>query len=417
MRYPESIPPSLEIDRSQARRFMLAHHFLFPPQSLRGKSGILEYISRVGCIQFDPINVVGRNPDLVLQSRIEGYRSELLDELLYGDRLLIDGWDKVASIYAVGDWPYFSRHRAKMKHQHGDPDSPAMQIADQVTWEISERGPLASIDFSHDERIEWSWGQNSRLVRASLEVLYAQGVLGIHHRVNTRRYFDLIERLLPESTLKAADPNHNEQAYQDWHVDRRVGGLGLADPAAGDCWLGILGVKSPQRKAALLRLHERGKLTAVTVQGLPGKTFYLRTADLARLDEIETNPEPVSSAAFIAPLDNLIWNRSTVKLLFDFEYTWEVYKPADKRDYGYYVLPVLYGERFVARFEPVFDKRNRALTVKKWWWEPGIRVDKPMQEAISQAMERFCRYLQVEQFSLSSDINADPACAWLVNGF
>jgi len=302
-----------------------------------------------------------------------------------------------------------------MKERRGDPGSPAMQIAEDVIAEIRQRGPLASIDFAHDERIEWSWGQNSRLVRATLEVLYSQGILGIHHRVHSRRYFDLIERLLPGDLLEATDINQSEQAYHDWHVYRRVGSMGIADPGAGDYWLGMLGVKSPQRLAAIERLLDKGQLAALEIKDLPGKKFYIQSRDLAHLSEINGYPERFWMAAFIAPLDNLIWNRNLIKLLFDFDYTWEVYKPANKRDYGYYVLPVLYGDRFVARFEPSFDKRNRALIIKNWWWEPGAQLDDAMEAAIIKTMREFCGYLDVESYSLGAEMRTDPEYVWLAD--
>jgi hypothetical protein len=113
--------PTIMVSKTHARRFLLAHQRLWPPRKLRGKVGILEFIRHVGCIQFDPINVVGRNPDLVLQSRIDKYRSAMLEELLYSDRQLLDGWDKVSSIVLAEDWPYFSRHRQLMRERHGDP--------------------------------------------------------------------------------------------------------------------------------------------------------------------------------------------------------------------------------------------------------------------------------------------------------
>ena len=110
-------PPSLTIDKTTARRFVFAHHHLWPPRQLKGKDGVRQYIQHVGAIQFDPINIVGRNPDLVLQSRVADFTLGILDELLYEDRLLLDGWDKMASIYSVGDWPYFARQRARMRQR------------------------------------------------------------------------------------------------------------------------------------------------------------------------------------------------------------------------------------------------------------------------------------------------------------
>ena len=112
--------PTMTLGKAQARRFLLAHHALWPPRQLEGKAGVMDYVRHVGCIQFDPINVVGCNPDLVLQSRVAGYRPVLLDELLYQDRQLVDGYDKVASIYLTADWPCFARRRAVMRRHHAE---------------------------------------------------------------------------------------------------------------------------------------------------------------------------------------------------------------------------------------------------------------------------------------------------------
>ena len=121
-----------EISLQTARRFIFAHQHLYPPRQLTGKDGVQAFIRHVNCIQFDPINVVGRNPDLVLQSRVKDYRPEMLDELLYEDRRLLDGWDKMASIYPVEDWPYFARQRARMEAQFGVPNEIVMQVAPHI---------------------------------------------------------------------------------------------------------------------------------------------------------------------------------------------------------------------------------------------------------------------------------------------
>jgi uncharacterized protein YcaQ len=168
-------PPSLTLSKLDARKFLLAHHKLWPPRQLHGKTGIMEYVEHVGSIQFDPINKAGRNPDLVLQSRVKDYHSTFLYELLYEDRALLDGWDKLASIYQTSDWPFFERHRTRMREEHGNPSKPAMKIAPDVIETIRDQGPKSSIDLKHDGRIEWSWGQGATLARAALEVLFGMG--------------------------------------------------------------------------------------------------------------------------------------------------------------------------------------------------------------------------------------------------
>ncbi len=412
-------PASLTLDRATARRFLLAHQRLWPPRALAGKAGILDYIGHVGSIQFDPIDVVGRNADLVLQSRVADHSPPLLAELLYGERLLIDGWDKMAAIHLAADRPYFARHRARRRRQYGDPANPLrprdaapIAAAPDVLRELRERGPLSANDLDHQETIHWSWGQRTRLGRAALEILYARGEVGIHHRAGTRRYFDLIERLLPAELLAAPDPNATDEEYQDWHVRRRVGGLGLANPGAAEYWLAIEGVKSQARRATLARLVERGELLAVAVDDVPGRTLFMRSADLPILDKLEATPgEP--RASFLAPLDNALWDRVLLRWLFDFDYSWEVYKPADRRRYGYYVLPVLYGDRFVARLDPAFDKKARELTVKGWWWEPGVRPDEAMRTAVADCFQAFAGYLRARLVRLAPGPAADAGLEWL----
>jgi len=400
-------PPTLSLSKTDARRFLLAHHHLWPPRSLTGKAGILDFIRHVGCIQFDPIDIVGRNPDLVLQSRVSDYRRSLLEELLYADRQLLDGWDKQAAIYPVTDWPYFGWHRARMVQQHGDPSNPPMAIAPAVLQAIRERGPLSSIDLDHAGTVDWFWGP-TRLPRATLEILHVTGEVTIHHRVGTRRFFDLTEKLLPADLLAVPAPNPTVEEYQNWHVLRRVGGLGLAKTGAGEYWYGILDVKTEARQAALARLVERGDLVAAAVEGVPNRTFFIRTADLPTLQAAQTRPpagprarqEAEPQAAILGVLDNIMWDRDLLRLVFDFDYVWEVYKPVAQRKFGYYVLPVVYGDRFVARFDPAFDKKARELTIANWWWEEGIQPDEAMQAAIVDCFREFMRYLAASRLWL-----------------
>ncbi|MGD8458406.1 MAG: crosslink repair DNA glycosylase YcaQ family protein [Anaerolineales bacterium] len=396
--------PATSISNQQARRFMLAHQHLWPPRRLKGKDGILSLFDRLGCIQFDPINVVGRNPDLVLQSRVANYKQSILESLLYEDRRVIDGWDKVASIYRVEDWPYFSRRREAVPRHHNARSKDAMDIAPKLLDEIRRRGPLSSLDFKDNEKTDWFWGPTS-ISRAGLELLNVWGKLGVHHKVNTRRIFDLIERLIPAEILAQGDPNPTEKAYQDWHVLRRIGSMGLASLSSGEHWLDIRGVKAPQRREIVERLTQQGKVIPLAVEGLENHSLYIRTSDLDTLDSIRGKRGPKAQAAFIAPLDNFMWNRKLIQHLFNFSYTWEVYKPPAKREYGYYVLPVLYGDRFVARMDPAFDKKTRVLTVNNWWWEEGVTPDDPMLEAITACVKAFGRYLD------ASEIILDPQAA------
>ncbi len=356
---------------------------------------------------------MGRNPDLVLQSRVKNYRPALLDELLYEDRALWDGWDKVASIYLAADWPFFERQRAQMRRHFGDPDDPAMAVAPAVRQAIEQRGPLSSTDFKFDGHIDWTWGQPTRLSRAALEALYARGEIGVNHRIGARRAFNLIERLLPRRVLEQPDPNPTDEQYHDWHVLRRIGGIGLAHPGASDFWLGIRGVKARERRAALRRLVEEGEAIAVDIDGVPGQTFFIRQTDLSRLEGVSKRSGPRPQAALIAPLDNLIWDRNLARWIFNFDYTWEVYKPARQRKYGYYVLPVLYGDRFIARTELAQDREAARLVITGWWWEAGVTPNDRMEFALRRCLQDFVKTLGMETVALADRLKAEARLRWI----
>jgi uncharacterized protein YcaQ len=401
----------LTLTKAQARRFLLAHQGLWPPYSLEGKAGILDYVCRVGCIQFDPLNIVGRNPDLVLQSRVSAYRPAMLRELLYEDRKLLDGWDKNMSIYGLEDWPYFHRRREGARRHYGDPSRPAVEVLPQVRQAIETRGPLSSIDLDLNQTVKWSWAP-TRLARAALESMYWWGELIVHHKVNTRKVYDLARRHIPEALLSAPEPNETEEQYHDWYVARRIGSIGLLWNRSGDAWLGMRSIKSRDRKAALARLLERGRVIEVGVEGIDFP-LYVRNKDRATLDRVLDVDPPPPRAAILAPLDNLLWDRRFVEALFGFSYIWEVYKPVAQRQYGYYVLPVLYGDRFVARFEPQRDKANGAMIVKNWWWEPGVTLSERIRSELCDCFGRFVCYLGVDELHVDGQVVERADLGWL----
>lgn len=402
---------NLTLTNRQARRFLLAHQGLLPPHQLRTKDDLLGYIRRVGCIQFDPLNIAGNNPELVLQARISKFRPKMLKKLLYEDRALVDGWDKNMSIYPVDDWPYFHRRREAIKRSTHESYEAVRSILPQVREAIQQRGPLSSIDLDFDENVDWSWAP-TRLARAALESLYDWGEAVIHHRVHTRRVYDLAARHLSSELLLSPEPNPIEEEYHNWYLHRRIGGIGLAWNKAGDAWLGMFGMKSPERKGAFERLLDRGLLIKVDVDGIEAP-FYMRSEDSETLEMVMKIDSRAPRAVILAPLDNLLWDRRLVKALFDFYYIWEVYKPAAERQFGYYVLPILYGDRFVARFEPGREKESGGLVIKNWWWEEGIRPSKRMQTAMVRCFKRFLHFLETERLMIDEDLSRREGLGWL----
>ncbi len=389
---------------------MLRHQGLLPPYLLSGKEGIIDFIGKVGCIQFDPLNIVGHNPELVLQSRIAGFRPEMLQELLYKDRRLLDEWDKMMAIYRTEDFPFFVYRQREAAQRSTRRNTEAIsEVIPQVRRAIEERGPLSSIDLDHDRKVDWAWGP-TRLAKVALENMYYTGELIIHHKLHTRRYYDLASRHIPEEIINAPDPHQRQEEYHDWHVLRRIGGMGLA-------WVshalhaGIYGAGSPECLAAIKRLVKKGEVKEVTVDGI-NKPLFIRNDDMASMEEAADSNDGINRAAIIAPLDNLLWARGLIAQLFDFKYRWEVYKPVAEREYGYYVLPVLYGDRFIARFEPGRQK-NGALEIKNWWWEADIEKTGDIKDSLSDCFERFLKYLGTEKIEVHKTLVKKEDLSWL----
>lgn len=400
---------SISITEAQARRFLLMHQRLWPPYQLKGKSDIYEFVRHVNCIQFDPLNIVGHNQELVLQSRVNGFQRSMLQQLLYEDRRLIDGWDKCMSIYCLEDWPFFRRLREKAEQSHQS--QPVYAVRSQIRDEIIRRGPLSSAELDYSETVDWAWAP-TRLARAALESMYFWGELIIHHKVHTRKVYDLAAHHLPESLLTAAEPNLSHEAYCDWVIHRRIGGIGLVWNKAGDTWLGLGWLKSADRTQSLARLLREGQIAEVFVEGV-NVPLYIRSTDIACLEKAMEADHSTPQASILAPLDNLLWDRKLLKQLFHFDYCWEVYKPAAERAYGYYVLPVLYGDRFVARFDPGYDKKSGALIIRNWWWEPGIRRTRKLEAALARCFRRFSKYLNAVTIEVDPELSGREGLDWL----
>lgn len=381
----------LRLSRVEARRFLLLKHGLSGPHRFHGSQGVMGFIRQAGSIQFDPLDICGRNPDLVLQSRVAGYQKPMLYELLYEQRRLIDYFDKELCIFPVEDWPHYVRIReirGDWMRSHG-------QVAgarDAILKEIESRGPLSSKDFDSKDRVHWFWGP-SRLSRAVLEHLYYAGDLGVSKKQGVIKSYDLIGRIVGDALAQAPDPHPDLASLQRFLLRRRVGAVGLLWNRASAAFLGIPGMKTPERRAAFEALQKEGALLAAQVEGIRDPLYFLQE-DEALIKKAGQAGEASPRLEFIAPLDNLIWDRRLLSALFDFEYTWEVYVPREKRKYGYYVLPMLYGQELVGRIEPVYDKKARRLSVRNTWYEAGFVPDAAFLAALDARLARFEAFCQ-----------------------
>ena len=388
----------LTITKQQASQFILAKQGLIGSYKFFGKEGAYEYVCQAGCIQYDPVDVCGKNAELTLQSRVKGFKKSMLWELLYEDRKLVDYVDKELSIWPAKDWPYFASFRDYSRRM-GDTFEGMKELKKEARAYIKKYGPVCSDTLPIDGEIYWHsfihwsghWDKKSMAARSVLEQLYTDGELIIHHKKGSRKYYDLAKNYIPESILKAKNPCRDEYEFISWRVLRRIGAVGLLWDKNSTALLGI-DLKADLRKKVLSDLEADKKIKAVMVEGIK-VPFYYHAEDDALMQEVlagSANLKPRMS--FIAPLDSLLWDKALVKALWDFTYSWEIYTPASKRKYGYYTLPILYKERFVGRIEAVPDRKEGVLNVKGLWWEPDTRQTKALNSELERTLKNFAKF-------------------------
>ncbi len=317
---------STTVSLAQARRIAVN------AQLLDGSAtDILSTVRKLGFLQIDPISTVAPPQHLVLWSRLAAFDLAEFDRLLWQDRKLVE-WH--AFVYPMEDLPLL---RARMRGR-GLTKNAAEWLAEHrpfrryVLRELERRGPLLSREIdTHQSRVgkdrhDW-WG--ARQMGLMLEILAAQGEVAVVGRRGKQRVWDLAERWYPETETITWE--EAKQAFDD----RRFRALGV-------------------------RL-ERGKLVA----------------------HPEANADPVPTrTTFLSPFDRLVHDRARTEALWDFFYRLEMYVPKAKREYGYYVLPILRGDRLIGRIEPVFDRKSGVLRVNGVWWEDGVKpvsLKKPLR--------------------------------------
>jgi len=368
----------VKVTADAAQRFLLARQLLAPARSVEGgPDAVLEVFRRLGSVQFDPVAVAGRNHDLVLHARVAGYDPAWCD-LLYERREIFEATNKALSFVPTSEFPWF-RHVMGRKgprfHAAALAENPA--VAERVLERIRAEGPLSSLDFERETGPTKDWfGMPENAVRAVLEAYTVTGVIGLARRDGNLRYYDLLERLLPAELLAQELPEREQLRHKLLSRYRAHGLLGAG--GAGGTFDRIAPPKSTPERTGRNELREElvelGALVPVDVEGQRGKRFVL-AEELALL---QAPPEPTPSVAFIAPFDSLLWDTALLSNLFAFDYVWEGFFPPAKRRWGYYVLPIVFRDRFVGRIEPRIDRNEARVDLLDVWWEDGFaprRVD------------------------------------------
>jgi uncharacterized protein len=379
----------MKVTAEAARRFLVARQLLAPARSLEGgPDAVLEVFRRLGSIQFDPLAIAGRTHDLVLHARVAGYEPGWCDAL-YERREIFEAYNKGLSLVPASEFPWFrgnlSRHAPQVLAENAE-------VAGRVLQRIRMDGPLSAFDFERERGSTTDWfGMPTNAVRAVLEAYAVTGVLGLARRDGTRRYYDLLERLLPAELLAREVPLREQLRHKLLSRYRAHGLLGVAGP---DIFGGIGFARPtgdhPGRTVLREELVDRGELVPVDVEGVRGKRFVIRE----EVPLLESPPEPRASVAFLPPFDPLVWDRPLLGNLFGFDYVWELFLPPARRRWGWYVLPIAFGDRFVGRIEPRIDREAGRVEVLDVWWEDGFaprRAD-GFVDAMRDALRAYLRF-------------------------
>ena len=306
--------------------------------------------------------------------------------MLYEERWLYESYNKGLSLLPSAELPYYridwDRRRAAYEAttfvEHAD-------LVAELLERVTREGPLSSSDFeTRGRRPPSGYWRPTNQVRAMFEALALAGTLGVARRDGNLRRYDLAERLFPPELLAERRPEDEQRRHKLLSRYRAHGLLG-ARGGRQEVWIGTTATAAERYRHCDV-LIERGVLTPV-----PSRASAATDSSSPRSCPCSRGGErPGAGVAFLAPLDPLVWDRDLLRSLFDFDYVWEVYVPAAKRRWGYYVLPLLFGDRLVGRIEPRIDRKAGSLAVVDVWWENGFRpLDEPgFVDAFADALQR-----------------------------
>ena len=409
------MPKKVTTTLQNARRLAVAKQHLAGKRPYKPDSDdILEVTRSLGCLQLDPISAVAPSHLIVLWSRLGIFDPSELDRLLWSEKKLFEYWAHQASIVLMEDYPlyyYMMRGypdvvlrslgpvwRARVKKWLGKNSD----LRDYVLTELKQKGPLLSRQFEDKTRAKprgfgWSsWSDISRM----LSHLYFKGEVMVVGRQGKQKLWDISERFLP-SWVPRKELSEQEVQYEA--VQRSLRALGTANESEIS-WHFLRG-RYRNLKDTLKQLEAESKIQTVDIADGPlGKgARYIHSQDLQILDELDSgNWEP--RVSLLSPFDNLFCDRARTKLLFNFDYTIEIYTPQNKRKYGYYILPILYGDKFIGRIDPLMDRKNEKLFIKSVHAEPDAPKNKDVSREIRDSVEQLSEFLGAKEIVYSRKV-------------
>jgi hypothetical protein len=388
------------------RRFILGKQGLWPGRRWEGKAGAAQAIREMGMVQVDPLVVIARNHDLKLYSRVQSYMPAHLNELLYTDRQFFD-YGNWLMIYPMEELPYWRLH---MKRNSSEPRwrtfaEQNLPLLEEVRAELRARGALGHRDIEGHARVESYRARKD--TGLALYYLWIAGELMTHGRRNFDRLYDFTEKIVP------AIPTISDDEAEHYFLRKTIQTAGMTTLSY---WRSITNyfirrtMSAAAAKTRLTELVSEGTVTPVQIEG-ERDLHYLFTADMPLLEALQAGEIPAAwkpldtdtmqEVNFLAPLDP-VSARGRATKLFDFEYKWEVYTPAEKRRWGYYVLPILYKDALVGRLDPKLDRPTKTMLIKNFLLEnPELATETEFAHALAAGLARFTRFHEVEQIDLA----------------
>ncbi len=408
-------PESLTINKTIQRRFILGKQGLWPGRRWRGKAGALEALRSGSVIQIDPLQVIARNHDLTLQSRVLDYTPAILNEMLYEDRTSLE-YGGTVFVHPIEELPYLRVIMARRGHVDRWEDflKEHERAIERVRAEIQERGPLASTDIEAEVTHKTSWWSGKDTGRA-LYYLWTSGELLVKSRNGTGKVFDLRERLVPKKYDRIA----RESDADDYYALKAFRQFNIATAQVWRSWFaGQIERKVDKAEAAerLSPLEAQGVIQSIILEDDDREPRFILSEDMPLLESLLAGRIPETwqpleattdeEVTVLAPLE-IVSARGRAAKLFDFDYVWEVYKPESQRRWGYYTLPVLYGDRLVARFDAKLERSSSTLQIKGFWLEEGQKMDKRFITALKAGMKRFLIFTGGEKLLCSGPGSAE----------
>jgi uncharacterized protein YcaQ len=388
----------MRISLATARRLALRCQGLGGSWDLpAGKEGAAWTVERLGYVQIDTIAVVQRAHHHTLWARCPGYEPSMLDELQAADRRVFEYWTHAASYLPMSEYRY-CLPRMRWEREHGRAAQwldANRQIADRVLDRIRTEGPLAGADFEDTRKKRgpwWDW----KPAKQALEAFFSTGELMVTERRNFQRIYDLAERVLPRG-IDLAEPSHDEDIRHN--VRRMLTSMGLLSVDHLNWHL------SRQREALEGRLHEMvdsGEAVKVTVRGLDGDGLFAHAPSL----EAARKGRASRRVHLLSPFDNLTISRRWLAHLFGFEYKLECYTPAAKRRWGYFCLPLVWGDGFVGRIDAKADRKGRTLVLRRVWIEDRRAQTDAFLARLGEAVRRFAAFNECEGVKVEAVVPA-----------